>query len=277
MRPNNILLLLAEACDEHRLTNTDLTHIRIESLDLDFSDKPGPNNILYVNQLDVPKNLSSKTKETVPKLEISLVETNTDLVPGVYEGGFKIWECSYDLLSYLQDINISGYLSATNVLDLGCGSGLPGILCALSGSNSVTFQDYNADVIKGVTIPNYWANLGNGKDLSCKPQFYSGPWDTFCNSIKKYEKSYDLILTSETIYNTSHYSSLINIFDYCLSLNGTVLLAAKVNYFGVGGGLRQFENALDAINKELPKWVYKTVKVQGEHVKREIIEIKRVL
>jgi predicted nicotinamide N-methyase len=150
----------------------------------------------------------------------------------VFEGGFKIWECSYDLLAYLPEIHSSGFLSSINVLDLGCGSGLPGIFCALSGANSVTFQDYNADVIKGVTIPNYWANLRNRNDLSCVPHFFSGPWDTLCNSISKHEKSYDLILTSETIYNTSHYSSLINIFDFCLSLNGIVLLAAKVNYFG---------------------------------------------
>ena len=84
-----------------------MTEIRIETLNLEFASKLGSNSIVYVNQLDVPKTLSPETNETLPKSEKSSVEANTDLVPGVYEGGFKIWECSYDLLAYLQELHAS--------------------------------------------------------------------------------------------------------------------------------------------------------------------------
>eukprot|EP00953_Heterococcus_sp_UTEX-ZZ885_P026945 14511-Heterococcus_DN1.PRE.1 len=39
----------------------------------------------------------------VPPAEATVVEGETDLVPGVYEGGLKVWECSIDLIQYMLD------------------------------------------------------------------------------------------------------------------------------------------------------------------------------
>ena len=124
-------------------------------------------------------------------MDTSSIENKTDLITDVYEGGFKIWECSYDLLKYMQQIGETEPVKDRNVLDLGCGSGVIGIACALQGAEFVTFQDYNAEVIKGITIPNYLANIGKENDTNCKPNFISGPWHTFCKSISKYEKTFD--------------------------------------------------------------------------------------
>lgn len=44
------------------------------------------------------------------------------------------------------------------MLELGCGHGLPGVLCLLAGAE-VHFQDYNAAVLTGLTAPNVAANL----------------------------------------------------------------------------------------------------------------------
>ena len=80
---------------------------------------------------------------------------------------------------------------------------------------------------------------------------------------------YDLILTSETIYEEANYYKLLSIFEQLLETNGSILLAAKIHYFGVGGGLRSFEKSLQS------KWTYRTVFENIDTVKREIIEIKR--
>lgn len=76
---------------------------------------------------------------------------HSDLTPGIYEGGAKIWECTQDLLNYLVktfDTDWSKY----KVLDLGCGSGLLGIFGYLQGA-SVDFHDY-------VSLLIYlWSNL----------------------------------------------------------------------------------------------------------------------
>jgi hypothetical protein len=76
---------------------------------------------------------------------------DSDLIPGYYEGGLKLWECSIDLCNYLshliqinhEDVHnvlyCHGYRSPTfhqdhvvgtggRVLELGCGHGLPGCL-----------------------------------------------------------------------------------------------------------------------------------------------------
>lgn len=84
----------------------------------------------------------------------------SDLVSGVYEGGFKLWECSLDLIQFLStsnyDFNGKKVLEVRNfflfkILEidfyfskkkkLGCGHGLPGIYCMKRGS-IVHFQDY---------------------------------------------------------------------------------------------------------------------------------------
>ena len=49
----------------------------------------------------------------------------SDLVPGIYEGGFKLWECSIDLIQYFVETNAR--FDGMRVLELGCGHGLPGI------------------------------------------------------------------------------------------------------------------------------------------------------
>jgi protein-histidine N-methyltransferase len=35
---------------------------------------------------------------------LQFLETPSDLIPGVYEGGLKTWECSLDLVSYLHSL-----------------------------------------------------------------------------------------------------------------------------------------------------------------------------
>ena len=83
--------------------------------------------------------------------------------------------------------------------------------------------------------------------------------------------TFDLILTSETIYNAQHYDDLIEVFDKCLTDDGVVWLAAKVHSFGVGGGLRQFEASLEKAGK----FDFRTVAKIDDGVKREILEIQR--
>lgn len=55
------------------------------------------------------------------------------------KGGLKIWECSYDLARYLSENNIE--FQNKFVLDLGCGTGIIGLIALLKNS-TVHFQDY---------------------------------------------------------------------------------------------------------------------------------------
>ncbi|KAJ8361405.1 hypothetical protein SKAU_G00179300 [Synaphobranchus kaupii] len=204
---------------------------------------------------------------------------NTDLISGVYEGGLKVWECTYDLLEHLEAEGEA--FSGKRVLDLGCGAGLLGILALKRGAREVHFQDYNSTVIERVTLPNVLLNCEDDDDddddddgagegdeegvkYGCPPpkrrapgpprdtklakcRFFSGSWTSFLTEMLSNDPlpKYDLIMTSETIYNEAYYPALHEVFRKLLDQGGLVYLATKAHYFGVGGGLYLFQNFVE--------------------------------
>ncbi|XP_053664944.1 histidine protein methyltransferase 1 homolog [Anopheles marshallii] len=201
---------------------------------------------------------------------------HSDLIPNRYEGGLKVWECTYDLGQFLAASGErTAELHGKKVLDLGCGAGILGIEALLLGSSCVHFQDYNKDVLTKLTMVNYDLNCrSNETDEATKQsptvnvKFYSGDWGCFTD---KYQQTYDLILTSETIYSTQNYAKLLALFDRKLEPDGVVYLAAKTYYFGVGGGVRLFEQAIDKDGR----FRYEVAWKCDTGVKREILRITR--
>nr|XP_050863349.1 histidine protein methyltransferase 1 homolog [Vespula vulgaris] len=196
---------------------------------------------------------------------------HSDLIPAKYEGGLKIWECTYDLLEYIIQENIK--LETKLVLDLGCGVGIIGLIALLKGS-FVHFQDYNAEVISSVTIPNVFLNFKDKQKTLEKCEFYCGDWASFTMLFEKNikngdHKKYDFIFTSETIYNTENHKKLYEVFKKKLKPNGIGLIAAKTYYFGVGGGMRQFE----AIVKEDKMFDAEVVWRNSKGLQREILKL----
>ena len=78
--------------------------------------------------------------DTMIGISIMAQENNTDIIPGKYEGGLKVWECSIDLCNYLAEqlqqqqhhdfsvdqIAIQNALKrGGKTIELGCGHGLP--------------------------------------------------------------------------------------------------------------------------------------------------------
>ncbi|XP_003382692.1 PREDICTED: histidine protein methyltransferase 1 homolog [Amphimedon queenslandica] len=167
----------------------------------------------------------------------------SDLIPGVYEGGLKIWECTHDLLMYLSSNNVD--FTGKCILDLGCGAGLLGIHALLNKAREVHFQDYNSEVIDYLTIPNVTLNISKehseNSSVFGKTRFFSGKWSDFKPlDFDSNPMQYDIILTSETIYNSSSHAELLNVLYRHLDKRGFILVAAKTHYFGVGGTLGMF-------------------------------------
>ncbi|SPC65955.1 related to HPM1 - AdoMet-dependent methyltransferase [Ustilago sp. UG-2017b] len=124
------------------------------------------------------------------------VDAESDLIPGVYEGGLKTWECALDLVETLDALHAtaggsegdgswSSRLSSKHVLELGCGTALPTLFILsqvlkdpphAGAGLSLHLADYNAQVLQLVTLPNlilaWWASpeaapfrAGQGADL----------------------------------------------------------------------------------------------------------------
>ncbi|TEY81835.1 hypothetical protein BOTCAL_0031g00270 [Botryotinia calthae] len=95
---------------------------------------------------------------------------NDDVKTGVYEGGFKSWESSVDLVKVLSGRSIVGE-GRRRVLELGCGTALPSLAVFqwfLENTTSSTsglelgLADYNPTVLQLVTLPNVllsWAQI----------------------------------------------------------------------------------------------------------------------
>ncbi|KZV21868.1 histidine protein methyltransferase 1 [Dorcoceras hygrometricum] len=192
---------------------------------------------------------------------------NSDLVPGKYEGGLKLWEGSLDLITALSCEIKVGKLSfaGQRVLELGCGHGLPGIFACQKGAASVHFQDFNAEVLQSLTIPNVNANVqkmpehlatDTNKNNNLETRFFAGDWgevhsilpyackdETEASEMAQLNRgsSYDVILMAETVYSISALPNLCRLIKKCLCTpQGVVYMAAKKYYFGVGGGSRRF-------------------------------------
>ncbi|XP_043663032.1 histidine protein methyltransferase 1 homolog [Drosophila teissieri] len=202
-------------------------------------------------------------------------EKHSDLISGVYEGGAKIWECTEDLLLYLSEKYEDSFWKDKRVLDLGCGCGLLGVYVMKHGAR-VDYQDYNKDVLEYITYPNILLNLEDSlsedeklKFLDKSTTLYSGDWTNFAELTRDEEK-YDVILTSETIYNIENQQKLLDTFAGRLKSEGVVLVAAKSHYFGVGGGLEQFSEKIRLGNVFQSESVWQA----EENLKRGILQLK---
>lgn len=112
------------------------------------------------------------------------------------------------------------------------------------------------------------ANLETASALNEKCRFYFGDWANYAVATKDDEK-FDFILTSETIYNVQNYDKIINLLKTKLKPNGICYLAAKQHYFGVGGSIALFKNALSNCKIFKSECVYTC----SENVSREILKI----
>ncbi len=75
-----------------------------------------------------------------------------------------------------------------------------------------------------LTIPNVITNFGNDAVLS-RARFFGGSWSSMNQFIKEKqdkEFKFDLILSSETIYNTEYLEDFINLVDICLKPGGSL-------------------------------------------------------
>ncbi|KAL6074876.1 Histidine protein methyltransferase 1 [Balamuthia mandrillaris] len=246
---------------------------------------------------------SSSELGSTSTVRVSDVLGHSDLLSGVYEGGFKQWECSVDLVHFLMNEMAHKEDASTSpmrVLELGCGQSLPALYMLKYQEATVHFQDYNTEVLRLLTIPNTLLNCGAGsvseKRLQIQKQkekegtnlvsltdshkqffkerdirFFAGDWQLLETMIEK--QSYDMILTSETIYNTQNLAKLYSLIKHALKPSGVCFAAAKTYYFAVGGGCRQFEN----IVKEDGFFDISTARLidDGTSNRREILKLTR--
>ncbi|KAJ3339947.1 hypothetical protein HDU93_007610 [Gonapodya sp. JEL0774] len=142
-------------------SETHFTLARREISDIKFQ--------IAVNDKSVDiSNLSHSVESDEASALVRSITDRTDLIPGVYEGGLKTWECSLDLVEFLSRTfdgkEKNSEMQEQTVLEIGCGAALPGIYCVSKGSRRVDLQDYNPTVLSLVTAPNVLLNTSHKPD-----------------------------------------------------------------------------------------------------------------
>ena len=226
----------------------------------------------------------------------------TDIVPGVYEGGLKLWECAVDLASFLYANGFTtGATSSSDassaaqkdrldlfhlcgrgpVAELGCGHGLPGILCVLAGAPAVHMFDFNADVLAHTTAANVALNVrhslsephddARARELFEHVRYFSGDWQSLSASVlgkiggvaegapastcasRDVEhacsrQTYSLMLSADCLYTAEVTKKLATMLRAHLRWpDGIALVAAKRYYFGTGGGISHFKDCIASL------------------------------
>lgn len=183
---------------------------------------------------------------------MAAIAGTSDLQPGVYEGGYKLWECAIDLANVLVAASQGDALGSAfrlpdlcgaRVLELGCGLGVPGVCALLLGAAHVTFQDFNAGVLQRATAPTVAANVDAPSRVGADGAvaYVAGPWGGLPALLLP--GSVDVVLSSETIYAVGSYPALLAAVEHVLAPGGVAVFAAKSYYFGVGGGVLAFADA----------------------------------
>ncbi|CAL8087561.1 unnamed protein product [Calicophoron daubneyi] len=206
------------------------------------SYRPDGLDIKYVSEKALDAYLRELAKKPDQKCGdtalMKAIHAKSDVSPGVIEGGFTIWDGSRYLIEHLLAKYPPDFFRSNSVLELGCGCGLPGLVAMKLGASTVTFQDYNPDVLTFWTIPN--VKLNSTPVDGFVVNFYSGDW---LHLAEKWAGSncpkYDIVLASETVYRPDLYVRFHRILEVALEPRGTVYLLSKSSY-GSGGTIYDF-------------------------------------
>jgi hypothetical protein len=176
-----------------------------------------------------------------------------------------------------------------------------------SSKLSLSFADYNPSVLQLVTVPNIllsWAQLRSGSSWEPEGEldidaellhafnngleqrditlsFYSGAWSpAFVQLVTSAPSSQSenpnsslLILGAETIYSPMALKSFADSLMEFMKLDGnkktSALVAAKKVYFGVGGSIEDFCDAVRARGGTVEQ-----IREEADGVRRAVIEVK---
>lgn len=211
------------------------------------------------------------------------LESDYDVKTGSYEGGFKVWECSKDLMTFIY-ANIDTILlncaeqKSLKILELGAGACLPSICLFKKIMNRklidciLHLHDYNWQVLATSGLLNFFLNLGSDiveKLLDKRNlEFLFGDWKDFEST-----QRYHLIMMSETLYNSESYNHLHNILSRYLLEEGTIIVASKNTYFGCSGDLQTW---LDFVATQNVFHVTSSCNIGSTNIPRSIVTMKRI-
>jgi protein-histidine N-methyltransferase len=234
-----------------------------------------------------------------------------DVKTGVYEGGFKSWESSVDVVRVLASRQ-DRWDHGGNVLELGCGTALPSLAIlqwAMESKGGIgeglhlALADYNPSVLQLVTVPNLvlsWSQiamkgeweeegeleideglkeaiLGSWATHRIKFSFFSGAWSPeFVGLVGKNIGSSSgklMIIGAETIYSPFALKSFAETLLDLMALVGAEEKAALVAAKKVYFGVGgSMEDFCEMVRTKGAS--VEQIREESDGVRRTVVEVK---
>ncbi|KAF2862431.1 hypothetical protein K470DRAFT_256065 [Piedraia hortae CBS 480.64] len=174
---------------------------------------------------------------------VTLLE-RPNLICGSQTTGFRTWEAALHLGSFLLSPEGTSLIKNKNILELGAGTGFPGILCAKHlGAKHATSTDGATDVVEALR-ENFFLNGLDNKEFSTLDVLkfghaLKGTWvEDDCNS-----HPYNVAIGSDLMYHKGTISALASTLRYLFELRPNLLVVLS----GVLRNVDTFQAARDAL------------------------------
>jgi nicotinamide N-methyltransferase len=120
------------------------------------------------------------------------------------------WNAALVLASYID--THKDICSGRQVLELGAGGGLPGLICTLNGATATVLSDYPDAAL----ISNLWHNVSSNipsdlvQHVDVQGYIWGTPLSPLVEALPEGKRGFDLIIMSDLIFN---HSQVFHCFD----------------------------------------------------------------
>ncbi|QDS76220.1 hypothetical protein FKW77_008579 [Venturia effusa] len=127
--------------------------------------------------------------------------------------GHLLWNAGRTISYYLEE-NAHALLSGRNVLELGAGAGLPGIVSAIKGASSVVISDYpDSDLIENIAHNIVTCNeVVDKSKLHASGHLWGAPVENLIALLPQESrlKKFQTVLLADLLFNHSEHAKLIS-------------------------------------------------------------------
>ncbi|OCL06788.1 hypothetical protein AOQ84DRAFT_440625 [Glonium stellatum] len=126
--------------------------------------------------------------------------------------GHLLWNAGRTLSTYLEE-RADGLIKGKTVLELGAGSGLPSLVCAINDAQQVVVTDYpDVDLIENLRYNvSHCTLLPNTRNIEAEGYLWGTPTGKITAHLPEGDNSlgFDLLILADLLFNHSEHSKLV--------------------------------------------------------------------
>lgn len=156
--------------------------------------------------------------------------------------GNQIWPSAFRLCTICSSVSVNvdnHAIAGRRVIELGCGPGLPGLLCARLGASAVLLTDFEPGVLEIAR-----KNIRNNPDVASVCEVAALDWTgNLAEFVSSYGK-FDIVLAADCVYNAEHAAAVANAIAAVLQPTPEAVAVIVLGDRSARYGIDKFEEAI---------------------------------